>query len=320
MPAVRTAKPALAWRYPTRTPAAVRIVSPPAPGRARAASAASEMGSTPAALRIISPATPPDGAASPDSDPVSGSSLEAGRKNDCASPGSDDAPPTWVIAAEMDAAIPPSGATPVAMSATGIPGIPANAQRSGNSDATHACTAADSAALSIRSPCVHYRLHPGDAEQEGSKLGLQLRDRDDRTGNRGEHVLNQRDDIRHWRHPGDAHQEGIKVGLQLRDRYDRTGTRGEHVLNQRLQLRERDDRTGTRGEHVLNQRLQLRERDDRTGTRGEHVLNQRLQLRERDDRTGTRGGHVLNQRVDVRNWGDRNWGDQIGYRRDRIRN
>ncbi len=38
MPAVRNAKPALAWRYPTRTPAALRIVSPPAPGKARAAS------------------------------------------------------------------------------------------------------------------------------------------------------------------------------------------------------------------------------------------------------------------------------------------
>src|SRR6185295_19252369 len=114
IPAARTAEPALAWRYPTRTPAAVRMVSPPAPGRARAASAASEMGSTPAALRIVSPATP-DGAAGPDSDPVlvSRSSLEAGRKNDCASPGSDGAPPTWVIVAKMDAAIPPSGATPV---------------------------------------------------------------------------------------------------------------------------------------------------------------------------------------------------------------
>ena len=50
----------------------------------------------------------------------------------------------------MDAAIPPSGATPVALPATGMPGIPANAHSSGNSDATHACTAADSAALSIR--------------------------------------------------------------------------------------------------------------------------------------------------------------------------
>src|SRR6185295_1684618 len=151
IPAARTAEPALAWRYPTPTPAAVRIVSPPVPGRARAASAASEMGSTTVASKIISPATP-DGAAGPDSDPVpvSGSSLEAGQKNGCASPGSDDASPTWVIAADMDAAIPPSGATPVAMSATGTPGIPANAQRSGNSDATHACTDADSAALSIR--------------------------------------------------------------------------------------------------------------------------------------------------------------------------
>src|SRR6478736_6352991 len=142
--------------------AALRIVRPPAPGRARAASAASEMGSTPAALRFISAATP-DGAAGPDGDPVpvSRSSLEAGRKNDCASPGSDDASPIWVIAAKMDAATPPSGATPVAMSATGIP---ANARSRGNSDATHACTDADSAALSIRPPLRPLPAHPGDAE------------------------------------------------------------------------------------------------------------------------------------------------------------
>ena len=48
------------------------------------------------------------------------------------------------------------------------------------------------------SPCVHYRLHPGDAEQEEGKLGLQLGERDQPTGNRGQHVLNQRADIRNW--------------------------------------------------------------------------------------------------------------------------
>src|SRR4029079_10136326 len=42
MPANRIAKPALAWRYPMRTPARVRITSPPKPGRATAASAHSE--------------------------------------------------------------------------------------------------------------------------------------------------------------------------------------------------------------------------------------------------------------------------------------
>ena len=79
MPAVRTAKPALAWRYPTRTPAAVKVTSPPTPGRAAAASAASERGSTPVAVRIASPATPGGATpASPVSDPGSRSSLEAG--------------------------------------------------------------------------------------------------------------------------------------------------------------------------------------------------------------------------------------------------
>ena len=124
------------------------------------------------------------------------SSLEAGRKNDCASPGSDDAPPTWVIAAKMDAAIPPSGATPVAMSATGIPGIPANAQTQRQFRRHPRMHGRRQRSTVDTSPCVHYRLHPGDAEQEEGKLGLQLRERDDRTGNRGEHVLNQRDDVR----------------------------------------------------------------------------------------------------------------------------
>ena len=44
------------------------------------------------------------------------------------------------------------------------------------------------------------RRHPGDAQQEGGKVGLQLRERDDRTGNRGQHVLNRRADIRNRRH------------------------------------------------------------------------------------------------------------------------
>ena len=45
MPAVRNTKPALAWRYPIRTPARVRITRPPTPGRATAASAATETAS-----------------------------------------------------------------------------------------------------------------------------------------------------------------------------------------------------------------------------------------------------------------------------------
>src|SRR4051812_14098379 len=44
MPIDRTAKATLAWRYPTRTPAAQTIRRPPTPGRASAASADSEAG------------------------------------------------------------------------------------------------------------------------------------------------------------------------------------------------------------------------------------------------------------------------------------
>src|SRR3954451_15501013 len=44
MPVDRTAKGTLAWRYPTRTPAAQTIRRPPTPGRASAASADSEAG------------------------------------------------------------------------------------------------------------------------------------------------------------------------------------------------------------------------------------------------------------------------------------
>ena len=61
-----------------------------------------------------------------------------------------------------------------------------------------------------------------------------MRERDDRTGNRGEHVLNQRADVR--MRTRRCPQEGVKVGLQLRERDDRTGNRGEHVLNQRADM------------------------------------------------------------------------------------
>src|SRR6185312_16299563 len=118
-PAVCTTKPALAWRYPRRTPAAVKRVSPPAPGSARAASAASERGSTPAALRTISPATPGGPAAvSPDSSPEGGSSLGAARKTNCtAIAGSDELPHAWVVAQKTAGAIHPSGADQGAMPA-----------------------------------------------------------------------------------------------------------------------------------------------------------------------------------------------------------
>src|SRR6478672_9213519 len=45
MPVVRTADPALAWRYPRRAPVEKRITSPPTPGKAPVASAHSETGS-----------------------------------------------------------------------------------------------------------------------------------------------------------------------------------------------------------------------------------------------------------------------------------
>ena len=108
----------------------------------------------------------------------------------------DDARPTWVIAPKVDAAIPPSGATPVAMPATGTPGIPANARTSRNCDATHASAAVDSPALSIPPHASTTGSTPVMPNKKEYKLGLQLRERDDRTGNRGEHVLNQRDDVR----------------------------------------------------------------------------------------------------------------------------
>ena len=41
--------------------------------------------------------------------------------------------------------------------------------------------------------------HPDDAQHEVGKVGRQLRERDDRTGNRGEHVVSRRDDVRHRR-------------------------------------------------------------------------------------------------------------------------
>src|SRR5262249_47180624 len=83
--------------------------------------------------------------------PVGGSSLGEDRKTNCtAIPGSADASHAWVVAQKTVGAIPASGADQGAMPATGTSGKLANARSSGNSEATQACPAVDSAALSIR--------------------------------------------------------------------------------------------------------------------------------------------------------------------------
>ena len=88
-PAVRNAKSAFSWRYPTRTPARVRITSPPTAGRATAASAASETatGRSWSACR------------GNDRTPIGMAPLGAGG----AIPGSDDARPASLIAPKVDA-------------------------------------------------------------------------------------------------------------------------------------------------------------------------------------------------------------------------
>src|SRR6478752_6125561 len=132
MPAVRTAKPALAWRYPRRAPVEKRITSPPTPGKAPAASAHSETGSR------ISPKTC--------------------RKDDPAAIENAASGATGAIADTADArasaitSSTSSGATPVASPVTGRreapesggPEIPATGRPSGNRDATDAPAAADS--------------------------------------------------------------------------------------------------------------------------------------------------------------------------------
>src|SRR6476661_4974270 len=128
MPAVRTAKPALAWRYPRRAPVEKRITSPPTPGKAPAASAHSETGSR------SSPKTW-------ENDPAPIENAAPGATG--AMPDTADAPPS---------AITSSGATPVASPVTGRreapesggPEIPTTGRPSGNRDATDAPAAADS--------------------------------------------------------------------------------------------------------------------------------------------------------------------------------
>src|SRR3954454_4527320 len=130
MPVVRNATPALAWRYPTRTPARAMITNPPTPGKAPAASAHSETGSR--------------------------SPLKTCRKTDCtpigvapsgaagAIPGTADARPSAITSsvATSVAALPVTG-RPEAP-ASGGPEIPARDRPSGNRDATDAPAAADS--------------------------------------------------------------------------------------------------------------------------------------------------------------------------------
>ena len=183
MPAVRNAKPALAWRYPTRTPARVRITSPPTAGRATAASAASET-ATGRSWRACR---------GNDRTPIGMAPLGAGG----AIPGSDDARPASLIAPKMDAKS-PRALQPRCCRPPARPGH-RKCRTSRNCDATDAPAVADSPAPSMPPNPFLYWLHPRDAQQERGKVGLQLRQRDDRTGNRGEHVLNRRDDVRNWR-------------------------------------------------------------------------------------------------------------------------
>ena len=138
----------------------------------------------------------------------------------------------------------------------------------------------------------HYGLRPGDAQQEGRKVGGQLREHDDRTGNRAEHVLNQRADIRTRRHPGDAQQEGIKVGLQLRERDDRTGTRGQHVLNHGAHIRNWPDHIRNRRHRIRHRRDLVRNHVDRLRNRGTAVRHRRDLVRNRVDRLRNRGTAV----------------------------
>ena len=210
MPAARTPEPALAWRYPTRTPARVMITSPPAPGRATAASAHSETGST--------------------------SPLKTCRENDCTSIGLAPAGASGAIPDIADAcpsAITSSGATSVAalpangtpeLPASGGPEISASGRPSGDRDGTDAPAARDSPVPATpptpaTTGCTPAMPNKKEKRSEGSCASRTTAPATER-----EHVLNQRDDIRNWRHPGDAHQEGIKVGLQLRDRYTAPAT------------------------------------------------------------------------------------------------
>ena len=76
----------------------------------------------------------------------------------------------------------------------------------------------------------HYGLRPGDAQQEGIKVGGQLREHDDRTGNRAEHVLNQGAHIRNWPDHIRNRRHRIRNRRDLvRNRVDRLRNRGTAV-------------------------------------------------------------------------------------------
>ncbi len=220
MEVVRNATPAVAWRYPTRTPARVMKPRPPAPGKAAAASAHSETGSR------ISPKTC--------------------RKDDPAPIGNVASGATGAIPDTADArpgAITSSGATPVASPVTGRPETPASGgpeipgkwqgqRQSRRHRRTRGCRrprAVDACHFAQNG------LHPGDAQQEGQKVEGQLREQDGRTGNRAEHLLNQRGDIRNRRH--------------------------HHIRNRRALVRNRGDRfRNPRRRHLRNSRDLVRNR------------------------------------------------------------
>ena len=130
MPAVRNAKSALSWRYPTRTPARVRITSTPTAGRATAASAASET------------ATGRSGRAGGRNDrtPIGMAPLDAGG----AIPGSD------VVAPKV---VRPSVATPVFLLLSGLPG---------RCCSVGSCGCGGGVTIAAGLPATGTWLHPGD--------------------------------------------------------------------------------------------------------------------------------------------------------------
>jgi hypothetical protein len=97
----------------------------------------------------------------------------------------------------------------------------------------------------------HYGLRPGDAQQEGIKVGGQLREHDDRTGNRAEHVLNQGAHIRNWPDHIRNRRHRIRNRRDLvRNRVDRLRNRGTAVRHRSDLVRNRVDRIRNRGTAV----------------------------------------------------------------------
>ena len=130
MPVVRSATPALAWRYPTRTPARVMKPSPPTPDKATAASAHSETDSrdSPRIRRKDDPAR------------IGIAALGFGGAN----PDAADARPSAItssFATPIASLVPGSSETPASDGAA--PEIPASGRSSGNREASDAAAAAD---------------------------------------------------------------------------------------------------------------------------------------------------------------------------------